>query len=249
MVESFQQVSIAMGTPPDNLVPWVASAQALSGEVTQASHTLEGMTATTADFVDAARHYARGLIARACGELGQAEDAAHRALAACRDAFVRTFEVDCVELLAGLAVDLESYEEAARLLGASSARRLRAGYAQPLLAQSAHDADVGTVVETIGADRYDELTAEGAAMTWTEALDYATRGRGERKRPSHGWDSLTPAEQAVVKLVADGLSNQQVAQRLFIARRTVGTHLTHIFAKLGLSNRAELTAAAVRRRP
>jgi DNA-binding CsgD family transcriptional regulator len=105
------------------------------------------------------------------------------------------------------------------------------------------------IVDAIGVERYDALTIEGAAMTWTQALDYATRGRGERKRPSSGWDSLTPAEQAVVKLVTEGLSNQQVAQRLFIARRTVGTHLTHIFAKLGLSNRADLTAAAVRRRP
>jgi DNA-binding CsgD family transcriptional regulator len=47
--------------------------------------------------------------------------------------------------------------------------------------------------------------------------------------------------------VTEGLSNQQVAQHLFITRRTVGTHLTHIFAKLGLSSRSELTAAAVRR--
>jgi DNA-binding CsgD family transcriptional regulator len=84
-------------------------------------------------------------------------------------------------------------------------------------------------------------------VSWSDALAYATRGRGERKRPATGWASLTPAELAVVDLVAEGLSNQQIAERLFIARRTVGTHLTHVFAKLGLSSRAELVAEALRR--
>jgi DNA-binding CsgD family transcriptional regulator len=140
-----------------------------------------------------------------------------------------------------------SPEEAARLLGASEARRHSAGYARPAIARLAHELAIDAVVDAVGSDRYEALAAEGAAMAWTEALDYATRGRGQRKRPTSGWESLTPTEQAVVKLVAEGLSNQQVAQRLFISRRTVGTHLTHVFAKLGLSNRSELTAAAVRR--
>jgi DNA-binding CsgD family transcriptional regulator len=155
--------------------------------------------------------------------------------------------VDWVALLAGVAADVVSPEVAARLLGAGEARRRAAGYVRPAVAERAHELAVAAVVDAVGADGYEALAAEGAAMTWTEALDYATRGRGQRKRPSSGWESLTPAEQSVVRLVAEGLTNQQVAQRLFVSRRTVGTHLTHIFAKLGLSNRSELTAAAVRR--
>ena len=150
-------------------------------------------------------------------------------------------------MLAGIAADLESYDEAARLHGAVAARRQAIGYAQPYVMQPGHDADIAAIVEATGAERYGVLTAEGAAMTWTEALDYVTRGRGEHKRPTTGWASLTPAELGVVTLVAEGLSNQQVAERLFIARRTVATHLTHVFAKLGLSTRTELAAAALRR--
>jgi DNA-binding NarL/FixJ family response regulator len=51
----------------------------------------------------------------------------------------------------------------------------------------------------------------------------------------------------VAQAVAEGLSNPQIAARMFISRRTVTTHLTSIFRKLGLSGRAELAVRAVRR--
>jgi DNA-binding CsgD family transcriptional regulator len=59
--------------------------------------------------------------------------------------------------------------------------------------------------------------------------------------------ALTPTELRVARAVADGLSNPQIAERMFISRRTVATHLTSIFRKLGISSRAELAAVAVRR--
>lgn len=62
----------------------------------------------------------------------------------------------------------------------------------------------------------------------------------------HSWDSLTPAELKVVALVAEGLTNKQIAGALFISRFTVETHLKHVFAKLGLSSRAALAAHTVR---
>ena len=58
---------------------------------------------------------------------------------------------------------------------------------------------------------------------------------------------LTPTELEVVKLVAEGLSNPQIAARMFISRKTVTTHLSHVFAKLDLPSRAALSAEAVRR--
>ena len=76
----------------------------------------------------------------------------------------------------------------------------------------------------------------------------AVAGRGEGKRPSFGWESLTPTERDVVELVANGLRNKEVAAKLFISAATVKTHLTHVFAKLGLSGHGELTAAAADRR-
>ncbi len=64
--------------------------------------------------------------------------------------------------------------------------------------------------------------------------------RGPRDRPTHGWDSLTDTERTVSTLVAEGLTNNAVARRLYISPHTVNTHLRHVFAKLGVSNRVEL---------
>jgi DNA-binding CsgD family transcriptional regulator len=68
------------------------------------------------------------------------------------------------------------------------------------------------------------------------------------RRAHSGWQSLTPSEQAVVDLVAEGLSNPQIGQRLYVSRRTVQTHLGHVFAKLHITSRAQLAAVAARHR-
>ena len=71
--------------------------------------------------------------------------------------------------------------------------------------------------------------------------------RGPRKRPQLGWDSLTPTELRVVDLVVEGLTNPQIGEHLFVSRRTVQTHLAHVFTKLGISSRTQLAAEATRR--
>jgi DNA-binding CsgD family transcriptional regulator len=68
--------------------------------------------------------------------------------------------------------------------------------------------------------------------------------RGSRARPSTGWGSLTPTEVKVARLIAEGLLYQEVAARLFISRRTVETHVAHMFAKLGVSSRSQLAEIA-----
>jgi DNA-binding CsgD family transcriptional regulator len=72
------------------------------------------------------------------------------------------------------------------------------------------------------------------------------RGRGERKRPTSGRASLTPAERDVVRLVSEGLTNNDIATRLFVSPRTVQTHLTHVYSKLGLTSRVQLVQEAAR---
>jgi DNA-binding CsgD family transcriptional regulator len=67
-------------------------------------------------------------------------------------------------------------------------------------------------------------------------------------RPRAGWESLSSAELRVVHLVAQGLTNRQVAERLYISTYTVGTHLKHVFDKTGVASRVELTRLAVERR-
>ena len=66
-----------------------------------------------------------------------------------------------------------------------------------------------------------------------------------QSRPTNGWGGLTNAELAVVRLVADGLTNRAVARQLFLSSHTVSMHLRHVFVKLGINSRVELTRLAV----
>ena len=76
------------------------------------------------------------------------------------------------------------------------------------------------------------------------------RGRRvSRGRPAFGWASLTPTEETVARLVAEGLSNPQIGDRLYVSRRTVQTHLTHVFGKLGVTSRSQLAAEVTRQEP
>jgi len=59
-------------------------------------------------------------------------------------------------------------------------------------------------------------------------------------RPAFGWDSLTHTERRVADLVAQGLSNRQVANRVYLSTHTVAFHLRHIFWKLGITSRVQL---------
>ena len=66
---------------------------------------------------------------------------------------------------------------------------------------------------------------QGMRLGVERAVAYAARSRGRRARPRSGWDSLTPTELEVVRLVVDGLSNPDIGSRLFMSRGTVKTHL------------------------
>jgi DNA-binding CsgD family transcriptional regulator len=65
--------------------------------------------------------------------------------------------------------------------------------------------------------------------------------------PAFGWDSLTESERRVSDLVARGYSNKEIAERLYMSHRTVGSHLYHIFPKLGLRSRVELGRVVILR--
>jgi DNA-binding CsgD family transcriptional regulator len=69
--------------------------------------------------------------------------------------------------------------------------------------------------------------------------------RSLRRRPTSGWDALTPAEVRVARLVARGMSNPDIADELFLSRRTVQTHVSNILAKLRLRSRVDIMREAV----
>jgi DNA-binding CsgD family transcriptional regulator len=70
--------------------------------------------------------------------------------------------------------------------------------------------------------------------------------RGSRARALSGWDSLSISERAVAQLVAEGLTNREIAARLFISPHTVNTHLRHTFQKLDVPTRAGLASRITR---
>ena len=188
-------------------------------------------------------HYLRALMTRADGDLDIAWDHAHHALEIAVPAGLHLRAIDHMNLLGILARQRGQTTTAARLLGAVAAERARIGYV-------ARELPDGAAVAAIDADlRVAEPVAwaEGDALTFADAIEYAQRSRGERSRPTVGWASLTPTEQRVAAVVGEGHSNEEAARRLFMSVATVKTHLTHIYAKTGVISRAELAAALARR--
>jgi DNA-binding CsgD family transcriptional regulator len=92
-----------------------------------------------------------------------------------------------------------------------------------------------------GLDLAHELGALALAGQAREEL-IAAGGR-PRRDAIRGRDALTPSELRVAQLAASGQTNRQIAQALFVTRRTVETHLTSSYEKLGIKSRSELAAA------
>jgi DNA-binding CsgD family transcriptional regulator len=98
------------------------------------------------------------------------------------------------------------------------------------------------------ADELAALTATTPAAI-LGALRSLLRARGVRPpvsgpRSAPDWPELTESEFTVVSLVAQGATNREVAERLFLSPYTVNSHLRHVFAKLGIRSRVELTLLA-----
>lgn len=98
-------------------------------------------------------------------------------------------------------------------------------------------AEAVSLWQQLGAD----FRVSWARARWRQ-VGLNTGARGPRKRPSSGWDSLTPAEARVATLVARRLSNAEIASELFVSKRTIESHISRIFAKVGAHSRAELIA-------
>src|SRR6201993_1132581 len=188
----------------------------------------------------------RALVALAQGEPDQAERDAHEALACAAEVDVYLGISDTLECLAALAGDACSHREAARLFGAAHAARQCMGAVRFKVWDAGYETSVAAVRDALGDKDFDSAWVEGAALSAKEAIAYAQRGRGERKRPTSGWGSLTPTEREVVRLVSEGLPNKDIAARLFISSRTVESHLTHVYTKLGLTSRVQLAHEAAR---
>jgi len=152
-----------------------------------------------------------------------------------------------LEVLAWLASDAGRCERAAWLLGAAHSLWERAGtrLGNNAIMEEFHQRAAAKAAGTLGAARYDALHAAGAAQPLDAIVplavsdaDELTGAAGSRGRPAGG---LTKREQQIAAMVASGLSNREIAEKLVISKRTVDAHVDHIFAKLGISSRVQLT--------
>jgi DNA-binding NarL/FixJ family response regulator len=102
-----------------------------------------------------------------------------------------------------------------------------------------------TARAALGEERFDELVSRGLAMHLADALAMA---KGETPADDFLADGsggsaarkLTRRENEIAALVAAGLGNREIAARLFLSKRTVDSHMEHIFTKLGFSSRTQL---------
>jgi len=190
-------------------------------------------------------------IASSKGRLARARGDIRKATLLCAEALALRYECSeapgvarSLEEMAGLAAQAGQAERAGRLFGAALAVRKANGYARAPALQSGYEADVDLVRRRLGPKRSEALLREGRNMSLDEAVSYALKGRDARGRPQTGWSALTRSERDITGLVAKGLTNREIGAQLFVSPRTVETHLTSVFSKVGLSSRRELAKAA-----
>ncbi len=157
-------------------------------------------------------------------------------------------------MLAWLAADAGRCQRAAWLLGAAQALWDRTGgrLSGSAVLEGYHQRSAALAAGTLGAAKYAELHAAGATRPIAQIAALAVAGADVLPEPPDpaaadevsGWEGsegLTAREREIAVLVARGLSNRDIAARLVISKRTVDAHVNHIFAKLGLSSRVQLT--------
>lgn len=148
--------------------------------------------------------------------------------------------------------DLKAFVEGVDLLAATPRRMAHARAAElatVALARSG-DTDQATALGEAALHGFREIGAShDAERARSEFSGLGLRLHGPRAapRPTTGWGALTRTEELVARQVATGLSNPEVAEILFVSRRTIESHVSHVLAKLGLRSRAELVLFVARR--
>jgi predicted ATPase/DNA-binding CsgD family transcriptional regulator len=201
------------------------------------------------------------------GNYETASDSARRALTMNHqlgDVLGSAYSLGVLALLAGAQ---GHHERAAWLAGAAASIWERAGfrYAGNPLLEDMHRTMARAALDALGMDRYARLRDAGATQPLKDAIALATRPLGEPDQPlpaAGGQEApsarrgqhaaqgqprqphagpLTGREVQIAALVASGMSNREVAEHMVISKRTVDAHVDHIFSKLGISSRVQLT--------
>jgi predicted ATPase/DNA-binding CsgD family transcriptional regulator len=194
------------------------------------------------------RGYVLGYLAQAAWLSGDQKrgEALAREAAACKLAVDdRQGLTIALETVAWMAAELGRHERAARLLGSAEHVRDESSLTFQELFRPQHERSVAAAVHGLGQRSFDAAFARGRAMTIDDGVAFAVEGKQPPKpapaaRPqSHA--VLTGRQLDIARLIADDLSNKQIAARLFLSERTVETHITNILNKLGLNSRTQIS--------
>jgi non-specific serine/threonine protein kinase len=184
-----------------------------------------------------------GRIAFELGELDRAAELARHALQAFRGLGFEPGCADCVALLACIAAAQGEMSRGARLFGAFETIQERLVRTVSPVDQTSREAGLQRIKAALGPRIVLRERAAGRALQFEAALDLALADRSVaesvgRRAPQR----LTAREQEIAGLVAEGLTNRQIAQRLIVSERTADAHVRNIFDKLGINSRAQIAA-------
>jgi predicted ATPase/DNA-binding CsgD family transcriptional regulator len=187
------------------------------------------------------------------GDLDRARQALRESMIISQRLHERTSAAQCLDEFAALAIAAGDLDQAARLLGAADGVLAHAGLPRMAgLPQADHELQVTTLRTALGVAVLEAARGAGRAMTLDEAIGEAlaympSTGATAPGTPAMDTGGLSPRELEVLRLIADGATDQQVADALFISRRTATNHAANILAKLGVASRTAAVAYAIRR--
>jgi len=195
-----------------------------------ALYTLATLAQAERDHERAGDLFEEGL--KLSAELGNEADVAH-----------------CLEGLASVAGAEGRIARAARLWGAAEAllEKIEAAVYTYVPDRSLHRSRVAAARTRLNEEEFEAAWAEGRTMTSEQAIEYALdrSTTPESAAPETYPAGLSAREVEVLRLVAQGMTNPQVAEKLFISPRTVNWHLGSVYRKLGFSSRTEATRFAI----
>jgi predicted ATPase/DNA-binding CsgD family transcriptional regulator len=182
------------------------------------------------------------------------------ALAILQELDIKWFIASCLDGLAEVAVAQRQQEWAVHLLATAALLREALGVSPPPYSLANYERVVASTRAQLGEERFAAAWAEGRMMTLEQVLaeqaGATTPGQtstvptiqqpaGTTAPPAAYPDELTPREVEVLHLIASGLSNAQVAEKLIISPRTAHAHVRSIYSKLGITSRSAATRYAI----
>jgi DNA-binding CsgD family transcriptional regulator len=147
---------------------------------------------------------------------------------------------NCLDGIGGLLAAHAKRDDAIRMAGAAEA--LRNSLQLPLdpMRRDLRERWLGPLRASVDEQSISVAWAGGQYMDFDEAVAFALAVAEQLLSPAETRGGLTPREQDVATLVAGGLSNRQIGERLVIAERTVASHIEHILTKLGFTSRTQI---------